>query len=275
MIAPFVILLIHRLSGVITIVAMLVTIGCSSPFAVKGLPSGDLTQIDQLVVHTDFKLPQRHRLLEELTALRGDLSGALALTPSDEPINVYLFEDRDRYETYMEKHHPEFPHRRAFFVKNDTTLTVYAFWGEKVAEDLRHEVTHGYLHSVVQNLPLWLDEGLAEYHEVPRGQHGINWQHIELLNSRLTNGHWNPDIDRLDRILYPDEMTQLDYAESWLWTHYMLQTEPFRREYLRAYIGELVKEGEATRLPERIREFESDRNSEIVAHLKQLYSLQK
>ena len=54
-------------------------------------------------------------------------------------------------------------HRRAFFVETDTQLSVYAQWGDRVAEDLRHEVTHGYLHAVVPNVPLWIDEGLAEF----------------------------------------------------------------------------------------------------------------
>ena len=73
---------------------------------------------------------------------------------------------RDRY--------PDFPKRRAFFVETDTQLAVYAQWGDRVAEDLRHEVAHGYLHAIVPSIPLWLDEGLAEYFEVPRGQNGLN-----------------------------------------------------------------------------------------------------
>ena len=47
-------------------------------------------------------------------------------------------------------------------METDTRLTVYAYWGDRVAEDLRHEVTHGYLHTMVPHVPLWLDEGLAQ-----------------------------------------------------------------------------------------------------------------
>lgn len=264
-----------RAMWLLAIIPICLVSGCKLPFSPSGLPSHDQTQLDQLVVHTDFKLPRRHRLLEELTALRGDISETLKLTPSEEPINVYLFEDDETYQSYMDKHHPEFPHRRAFFVKDDTTLTVYAYWGEKVAEDLRHEVTHGYLHASVQNLPLWLDEGLAEYHEVPRGRHGLNWQHIELLHKRLNNGQWKPNLERLDQILYPDELTQMDYAESWLWTHYFLETEAFRKEYLRAYIADLVANAEALPLPATVRKFESEPEKDIVLYLRRIYALQE
>ena len=71
----------------------------------------------------------------------------MALPRSDEPIHVYLFENPERFQGFMRLHYPKFPDRRAFFVKTDTQLTVYAQWGDRMAEDLRHEVTHAYVHA--------------------------------------------------------------------------------------------------------------------------------
>ena len=68
----------------------------------------------------------------------------------------------------MTRHFPGTPSRRAFFVESPTHLSVYAQWGDRVQEDLRHEVVHGYLHAVLRDIPLCLDEGIAEYFEVPR-----------------------------------------------------------------------------------------------------------
>ena len=120
-------------------------------------------------------------------------------------------------------------------VESDTRLMVYAFWGDHVAEDLRHEVAHGYLHAVVRNLPLWLDEGLAEYFEVPRGSRGLNKPHVEELRSSLDRG-WQPDLRRLESLQSVDQMTQLDYAEAWAWVHYLLETSPEHAEFLRSYL---------------------------------------
>ena len=49
------------------------------------------------------------------------------------------------------------------------------------ADDLRHEMTHAYLHAVVPNVPLWLDEGLAKYFELPRQQHGLNQPYVRQV----------------------------------------------------------------------------------------------
>ncbi len=151
--------------------AAVVFCGCAtyiSKSPLPALPDGHDVVLDQLVVHSNFELPGQHRLLQELNAQRADVSNRLGLPISDEPIHVYLFADAGRFGEFMQLRFPTFPHRRAFFVETDTQLSVYAHWGDRVAEDLRHEVAHGYLHAVVQNLPLWLDEGLAEYFEVAR-----------------------------------------------------------------------------------------------------------
>ncbi len=153
--------------------AALAFCGCAtyvSKSPLPSLPDRHDVVLDQLVVHSNFELPGQHRLLQELNAQRADVSQRLGLPISDEPIHVYLFADAGRFGEFMQHRFPTFPHRRAFFVETDTQLSVYAHWGDRVAEDLRHEVAHGYLHSVVQNLPLWLDEGLAEYFEVGAGR---------------------------------------------------------------------------------------------------------
>ena len=154
---------------------VLVVGGCAGSLAGRlTLPDQNTLVRDQLVIHGDFPLAAHHRLFEELTAQRADLCRQLALPSSDEPIQIYLFETAERFAGFIRLHHPEFPDRRAFFVETDAQLTVYAQWGDHMAEDLRHEVTHGYLHSVAPNVPQWIDEGIAKFYEVPRGQRGLN-----------------------------------------------------------------------------------------------------
>jgi len=209
----------------------------SSPPPAALVPTNSVVR-EQLIIYSDFQLPEHHRLLEELTAQRGTLSTKLGLATSDEPIHVYLFPTAEKFKSFLHAQYPEFPDRRAFFVESDTRLMVYAYWGDRVAEDLRHEVSHGYLHSIVPNLPLWLDEGLAEYFEVPRGTRGLNRPHIEELTSAMTNG-WKPDLRRLEALRSAGEMTQLDYAESWAWVHFMLETTPQHQDFLRNYLQQL------------------------------------
>lgn len=246
--------------------------GCATTRPLE-LPSKAIVQREQLIVHSDFDLPQRHRLIEELTDLRNDIVRSLQAPVSDEPIYVYLFEDSDRYERYMAEHHPLLPTRRAFFIKSDTTLRVYAYWGERVAEDLRHEVTHAYLHSVYPYLPLWLDEGIAEYFETGRGLQGIHRGHIALLSEQKAAGNWQPDLDRLESIARVSEMDQLAYAESWLWIHFALQ-DPTRAEILLRYLQTLRTDGQAPRLSRMLPEATPDLQSALLDHLQMLQELE-
>jgi len=237
----------------VLVTAALAALGCRVWPSTAQLPSGSVLVREQLVVHSDFVLPRHHRLVDELAALRGDMSTKFALPVSDEPIHVYLFDSPARYQTFMALHHPELPSRRAFFFESDTRLEVYAHWGDRVAEDLRHETAHGYLHSVVPNLPLWLDEGLAEFFEAPRGHGGLNQPHVDELYSALQSGGWRPALFRLEQLSNGQEMTQRDYAESWAWVHFLLETEPARRDLLRGYLHTLRAQAQAEPLSSQIR----------------------
>jgi hypothetical protein len=257
--------------------AAVLVVGTGCALSRKGVPepvvaAGGSTSFvrEQLIIHTDFDLPRQHRLLDEVTSLRADIASKLGVPASDEPIHVYLFESAESYGKVAQKYFPKSAPRRAFFLETDTRLNVYAQWGDSVAEDLRHETTHGYLHAAVRNMPLWLDEGIAEYFEVPRGRQGRNLPHIELLTARASNGDWSPDLGRLEQLQSAAEMTQQDYAEAWLWVHELLESTPQRQALLRSWLAEVRREGTSTPLSVRLREAESNPNRCLVEHLQQL-----
>lgn len=206
------------------------------------LPDGYRTPIGQLVFHSDFPLPD-HRLVRELTAERDYVNQTLGILPSDEPIDVYLFQDAERYQEFLKQSFPTVPSRRAFFLETDKRLAVYAHWNDRMAEDLRHEIAHGYMHSSLPSIPLWLDEGLAEYFEVPRGKHGLNQPHVDLLSDMTEKEHWRPNLPRLEKLTEAAQLDQRDYAESWAWVYFFLNSPPERREVLTNYLAQLRNRG--------------------------------
>jgi hypothetical protein len=234
------------------------------------LPEKHKVPLDQIVIHSNFDLPRQHRLLQEINSQRGDVSGQLNLPLSDEAIHVYLFKDGQQYYDFIRQKYPNLPDRRAFFIETDTRLTVFAHWGDRVAEDLRHEVAHGYLHSVLTNLPLWLDEGLAEYFEVPRGTHGLNPPHVVELNRLAKEGRWLADLRRLETFRSPAEMSQVDYAESWAWMHWFLETTPERKTLLQEYLADLRRTGVATPLSLYLRRLEGNPEQLLTEHVRGL-----
>ncbi|HTQ38263.1 MAG TPA: DUF1570 domain-containing protein [Pirellulales bacterium] len=234
------------------------------------LPERFTVTLDQLVIHSNFELPSQHRLLQELNAERTDVSSKLNLPISDEKIHVYLFKEPEQFYEFIRQKYPNFPDRRAFFIETDTKLSVYAYWGDRVAEDLRHEVCHGYLHSMVQSLPLWLDEGLAKYFEVPRGTNGLNSTLLAELNKQAKQGRWRPDIRRLESLRSPAEMTECDYAEAWAWVHWLLETDPTHKALLQEYLADLRRTGTPTPLSLYVRRMDGDPEHQLFDYIVRL-----
>lgn len=242
--------------------------GCGVPWKSRStLPERNWLVRDQLIIHSEFPVAAHHRIWDDLTTLRVELSQRLSLPVSDEPIHVYLFEDEGCFREMMRARYPDFVGRRALFVETDTRLEAYALWGDRVAEDLRHEITHGYLHAVLPNLPLWLDEGLAEYFEVARGNHGVNRTHLIQLASRLESDAFAPSIPRLESLGPNRDMSAEDYAEAWAWVHFLLETGPGRQKLLSDYLQRLREPGSAPPLSVAFREQIAEPERELAGHV--------
>jgi hypothetical protein len=193
---------------------------------------------------SDFELKRDLPIFQELTRLRDQVYKELQLPGGTSSILVYLFEDRERYDRFMQSRYPDLPRRSAFFVAQSRTvggtedLLVYTFWGDRVQQNLRHELTHALLHSVLKDVPLWLDEGLAEYFELPPENRGVNPSHVEKLRHNSA-GLFKPDLARLEGLSKVGQMNHVEYREAWAWTHLMLRDRPEVKAVLLAYLQQL------------------------------------
>jgi hypothetical protein len=139
-----------------------------------------------------------------------------------------------------------------------------------VAEDLRHEVTHAYLHAVLDALPLWLDEGLAEYFEAPRSQRGFHRSHVERLLARMRQTGWQPNLRRLEQLNPERDLNQDDYAECWAWVHFLLESRPETAEVLRSYLADLRRSDPASPLSARLDQSQPGAAEQLVEHVRGL-----
>jgi hypothetical protein len=205
------------------------------------LPSKYSVRASQFYFFADFKLDADDPLFRELGDLREQVYRELQLPSANTLIQVYLFEDRDRYDRFMKAGYPDLPRRRAFFVAQPRAvggtdeLLVYTFKGDRIRQDLRHELTHALLHSVLKDVPLWLDEGLAEFFELPPGSDGLNAQHLE----QLRKGQFVPNLTRLERMHQVVDMSPAEYREAWAWVHLMLRGPADGKGALLAYLQQL------------------------------------
>jgi hypothetical protein len=197
----------------------------------------------QFVFCSDIDLKKDQALITELGKLRDQVYRELRLPESQTLIQVHVFEDRDHYEHYMRTKYPDLPKRRAFFVAQPQRagadeLLVFTYWGERIREDLRHELTHAMLHSVLKGVPLWLDEGLAEYFEVPPECQGINYGHLDQIR-RGTQELFKPDLTRLEQLSHVQQMSPAEYREAWAWVHLMLRGRADAKAVLIHYLQQL------------------------------------
>ncbi|HEY7326815.1 MAG TPA: DUF1570 domain-containing protein [Gemmataceae bacterium] len=237
-------------------------------------PSRYSFRIPPFVFLSDFEIDRDKPLFQELAKLRDQVYGELRLTPGRAVVQVYLFENKDRYDEYMHAAYPSLPTRRAFFIQQQRALgstddlMVYTSWGDRIQQDLRHELTHALLHSVIRDVPLWLDEGLAEFFELPPTEQGINASHVETLRRDL-GVTFQPDLDRLEKMKDVNEMKGPEYREAWLWIHWMLQSRPETKTVLLTYLQDLRKGNPGTLAP-RLAAVSPKLNDEFKKHLDQL-----
>ena len=174
---------------------------------------------------------------EKLDHLVSELQITLGVSSRDEPVQIVLFENRSNYLTYLGSAVPASRHRRAVFVRKGSLTTIYCYRSDKTMTDLRHEMTHAMLHQHLQFLPLWLDEGLAEYfEEEPNGRphssrtKGLRWK---------SAAGWTPDLSRLEKIPAADDMDESDYRDSWAMCSFLINESDDSLALLRDYLQQI------------------------------------
>ena len=122
------------------------------------------------------------------------------------------------------------------------------------------------MHSVLKDVPLWLDEGLAEFFELPADASGVNPKHLE----ELRKNPFTPDMVRLEQMTQVAQMTPAEYRESWAWVHFMLRGSPPGRQVLLAYLQQLRSTPNAGSLAVRLTPAVPQAPEALLAHLKQV-----
>lgn len=231
------------------------------------VPTRHRTEVGPFVVMTNRPLDPGAPAIVQLAELEDEIGDSLGLRVAprgdqDRPIEVYILEDREHFDHFLSVYLPALPRRRAFFIAEPPRRYVYTYFDTHLQEDLRHEATHALLNLAVGDLPLWLDEGLAEYFEVPPERYGINAEHLGRLPADVKGG-WSPDLRRLEALMTVRDMTTRDYRESWLWVHYLMHHSEASRSTLLAFLAQ----PSGSTISDRLREQSIGNPASLLAHL--------
>jgi hypothetical protein len=191
------------------------------------------------LIYSSTPIPADSPSVRCLRSLETDLVSKLDYhARADEgPVEIYVLSDRNAFEHFLRFYFPELPQRRAFFLAQGSRRVVYTYLSNRLDEDLRHEATHALVRGCYGDLPLWLDEGLAEYFETQSGANEAQHEHLARIPDDLKHG-WAPDLPRLESLTDIHQMTPRDYREAWAWVHLMLSSGPPVDSLLVNYLDE-------------------------------------
>ncbi len=222
-------------------------------------------QVGRFQIHSDFNVANQSGLTPELTSLSNEIGGLLGIQAGDEPVHIVLFETAREYQRYMRNYFPDLPERRALFIQNRGPGMLFAHWHIEIATDLRHEITHAMLNDGPRPLPLWLDEGLAEYFEVTSERRFGGSDYVKPVAERAAMG-LVPSLQRLEAIDDLQSFKDVQYRDSWSWVHFLLHRSAASRALLVRYLQQHRSGSEPLPLSRQLLQLSPDASADYCAH---------
>lgn len=227
--------------------------------------------------HADFSLKNYTYLLDELAQLQRDLVRILAIGETREPIHLFLFQRKATYEAYLASYFPNVPARRALYIKERGPGMVFAYQSDDDFEvDVRHEGTHALLHADLAVVPLWLDEGLAEYFEVPYDKRAFDNPHLVAMKWQVSKINFaarintsTPSLSRLEELHELKQMGANEYRQSWAWVHFMLHGSVEAQDELVRFLADIRAHTPPGKLSDRLRRRIPNLEQKFTEHLRQ------
>lgn len=194
----------------------------------------------------------------ELATVAKELNERLEISGTGQLVQVVVFSSLQNYRSYLASKIPEARSRRAIFYQNGDLFQIYTFRHTELLTDLRHEYTHALLHQSLPYVPLWIDEGLAEFLEERPADRG-NSSRLSAMRWKCRTG-WKPSLSSLEQIPSAASMSGDNYRDSWAYVYFLLmesdRTQIQFKEFLQA-----IAAGEA---PGTFSQWSAGRKTEVV-----------
>jgi hypothetical protein len=195
-------------------------------------------------------------ILAELKRLPPRLSKVYGSPAIIRAVNVLIFSDRQQYFAHLDKTLPKAPRRNSLFIVRSGRPTILAVQGETLQQDLTHEAVHSLNHLTFPNtaMPLWMDEGLAEWAEDSAEQqsrvHGKALR--QLLGGQRLLLPEPISLAALEKIKSTTRADAVDYAASWAWCRFLLSGKYGCRGVWNRYLQDIRGGQQAGRLSHRL-----------------------
>ena len=187
--------------------------------------------------------------LEQFRTVLGLLSSGGQPAPTA-PTMVYVFGSRKAFEPFIPLRNGK-PISVGGYFQRSVDVNSIALSTEGFAEDapvIFHEYSHLLVGTAVRSIPVWLNEGLAEYFSTFRlsaGGKGANIglavaRHVALLRERFIPLAQLLAVDQTSELYNEGERRSIFYAESWALTHYLMTELPSGQTLINQYAGAIA-----------------------------------
>lgn len=224
-------------------------------------------ELGPYLIRSEFPLRDVHELVQDLGDLQADIEHALRLKCQPQAIQIHLFSSKRTYDDYLSVRIPEGLKRQALYVPGTDAGRVYAYRNRNLETDVRHETTHALLHTALPYVPIWIDEGLAEYFEVPAAMRAKGNPHRKELQTAIRFQRWKPNLAELEGNRKLLDMGKDDYRDAWGIVHFLLHGPAEARDALEVYFEEIQSGAAPTPLSESLRRAIPKLDQAIVDHL--------
>src|SRR5262245_18064786 len=238
----------HRILLLIALVSALV---CADAAAADG--RWTLVRTQDLTVVGDQPAETLRDIAARLERFRIGVSGLIpnADRPLPIPAVVYVFGTRKAMQPFLPLTKNGRPAPLSGYFQRDVDVNCIALGLEGFDESLPvvfHEYTHLLIRNAVRSVPVWLNEGLAEYYSTfnvtatgttaEAGRPIV--PHVRLLRERYMPIAELIAVDAGSELYNEAARRSSFYAESWALTHYLMVEVPDGPAQINRYVAEIA-----------------------------------
>lgn len=203
---------------------------------------------DELTVYSNASAPATLKVARQLLQMRAALGKLTRLkVRSPLPTQIYVFANEKSFAPYRDAlfHQKANGTTGVFFSSADANvILVQADAAAGIDRVIYHELTHYFVNNTLPSLPLWFDEGLAEYYSTfvasgddialgrPVPEHVLWLREPKLIPLRelFATDTESPNYNERAR-------QGVFYAESWALVHYLMLGNPQRHGQLETFLA--------------------------------------
>jgi len=203
-------------------------------------------------------------LLPSLVSLPEEIELATQLSLEKTEIHVLVFDTRRSLDEYLHRYYPGMRAANSMYIRgpnaSNTPGLVLTWFHSEWLVDARHEATHAILHSKQTDIPLWIDEGLAEYFEYPSEQSISNQSlsprshpvHTKLIQTQLRFGQF-ANLQEQERWDPNKRLSNQQYRDAWGSVAFLLHHDDATKSEFQTYLKDLFDERASGHLSFRLR----------------------